>query len=604
MKTFGKLRFEEGSWKISCEPHVAIRLRRLFARISGQFGEMKITHTDEVARDLLWFTERYPMEIDEASRAHLVDEATRFDTRFREFTSVLSGELQPRAFEMALPPRPYQSIAIELALRQKRLLVADDLGLGKTCIGIGTLTDPEMRPCLVVTLTHLPKQWANEIAKFAPDLKVHIVKTAAAYDIVAEMAKKKRGRKKKPKGSVGEQLGLPVTEFPDVIIMNYHKLHGWAEALAPKIRSVIYDEIQELRHQGSQKYGAADELSRRASNVLGLSATPIYNRGGEMFNVMEIIKPDCLGSWGEFATEWVGTGFVDRAKASVKDPRAFGTYLRENGLMIRRTKEDVGLELPPVIRVPHYVESDTDALERIESDIAELARLVLSRESTRFERRDAAGQMDWRLRQATGLAKAPYVADFTEVLLMSNEVPKIVMFGWHRDVYEIWNSRLKDFKPAMYTGSESSGQKNAAFERFRDDPECRILIISLRSGAGLDGLQYVDCDTIVFGELDWSPAIHDQCVGRLARFGQEKRVTAYFLVSDEGSDPFVSDVLGVKRAQIDGVKDPLGQVLQLVDRGGSRIKEMAAEYLRVRGIGFEEPDDVDLGDVGSDALAM
>lgn len=604
MRTFGKLRLEEGFWKIACEPHVAIRLRRLFARISGQFGEMKITHTDEVARDLLWFTDRYPMEIDDASRAKLQAEATRFDERYRDFTSVLSGELQPRAFEMALPPRQYQSIAIELALRQKRLLVADDLGLGKTCVGIGMLTDPATRPALVVTLTHLPKQWEREIVKFAPGLRTHVVKTGTAYDIAEEMAKKKRGRKK-AKGVVGEQLGLPVNEFPDVVIMNYHKLSGWADALVPKIRSVIFDEIQELRHEGSLKYAAADRIARASTHTLGLSATPVYNRGGEMYNVMEVIKPDCLGSWPEFATEWVGSRYADRAKAGVADPRAFGSYLREQGLMIRRTQEEVGLELPPVIRIPHYVESDTEALEKIEKDISELAKLVLSRSSTRYERRDAAGEMDWKLRQATGIAKAPYVADFIEMLLMSSEVPKVTVFGWHREVYEIWLSKLKDFNPVMYTGSESPTQKAASFQKFNEDPQCRVMLISLRSGAGLDGLQYGTCDTVVFGELDWSPAIHDQCIGRFVRFGQEKRVTAYFLVSDEGSDPFVSDTLGVKRAQIDGVKDPHGSVLQLVDRGGARIKEMAAEYLRTRGIEFDEEASADdLGDFGSAAVAV
>ena len=58
MKTFGKLRLEDGFWRLTCEPHVAIRLRRLFRRIENQFGEMKIRHTDEVARDLQWFMQR------------------------------------------------------------------------------------------------------------------------------------------------------------------------------------------------------------------------------------------------------------------------------------------------------------------------------------------------------------------------------------------------------------------------------------------------------------------------------------------------------------------------------------------------------------------
>jgi hypothetical protein len=65
--------------------------------------------------------------------------------------------------------------------------------------------------------------------------------------------------------------------------------------------------------------------------------------------------------------------------------------------------------------------------------------------------------------------------------------------------------------------------------------------MSLRAGSGLDGLQQV-CKVGVFGELDWSPGIHDQCEGRYHRDGQTEPSVSYFLVSDVGSDPVdVSD---------------------------------------------------------------
>lgn len=599
MRTFGTLRLEEAEggrfdWRLRCEPHVAIRLRRLFRKVENQFGEITVRHTDEVARDIQWFMERYPLVMDDAAREFMAKEAEVYDARFRDFTSVLTGEVSPRAFEMAVPPRGYQAIAAELALRQRGLLVADDLGLGKTCTAIATLTDPTTRPAIVATLTHLPRQWEKEIAKFAPGLKVHIVKSGTAYDIVAEMKKKARGRKK---GVVGEQLELSVDQFPDVIVMNYHKLAGWAEMLAPIARSIIFDECQELRRAGSAKYGAANTLARAARYVLGLSATPIYNYGGEMYNVMEVIKPDCLGEWSEFASEWCGSKYADRDKASVSEPKAFGSYLREQGLMIRRTMEDVGLELPPMIKIPHYVEHDEAALDRIEKDIAELAKRVLNKSSTRFERRDAAGEMDWKLRHATGLAKAPYVADFVDMLLESGSVPKVLLYGWHRDVYDIWLSKLKSHMPAMYTGSESTPQKAESFRRFSEDSRCRVMLMSLRSGAGLDGLQYTACNTLVFGELDWSPMIHDQCGGRLRRFGNTKNITAYYLVSDEGSDPFVSDVLGLKRAQIGGVRDPSGDIIERVDRGDGHIRNMAIEYLRNRG------HSVDISEIAAEDIA-
>ena len=81
------------------------------------------------------------------------------------------------------------------------------------------------------------------------------------------------------------------------------------------------------------------------------------------------------------------------------------------------------------------------------------------------------------------------------------------------------------------------------------DGDCNLLIISLRAGAGLDGLQE-KCNIVVFGELDWSPSVHEQCFGRVYRDGQSLPVSAYFMIAEDGSDPIISSVLGVKRGQI------------------------------------------------------
>lgn len=607
MRTFGTIEWRDKSdekggaaaWSLKVEPHVAMRLKRMFLRIGDQFGSIVIKDSDEVCRDLAWFMDRYPLEMSAEDRARLEGEAAVFDQRTADFTSILQGKLDPRPFEMALPPRDYQAIATELALRTRGLLCADDLGLGKTCVGIAMLTDPATRPALVVTMTHLPKQWEKEMNRFMPDLRVHVVTKSTFYDIAEAMDPVYAKRKTKERGGppkkmsptkrammfVREQLELELgrPEFPDVVVMNYHKLSGWSDALAPIMKGIIFDECQELRRSDSNKYRAARHLAREADYVLGLSATPVYNRGGEIYNIMEVLRPDCLGTWSEFGAEWCGSKWADRAKASVREPKAFGTYLRENGLMIRRTRKDVGRELPPLVKVPHYVESDPAALDKIEADVAELARRVLATNTSRIERRDAAGELDWKLRHATGVGKAPYVGDFVKMLIES-EVKKVLMFGWHRDVYEIWKSKLKAYNPAMYTGSESTVQKAKSFDRFNDpDSDCKVMMMSLRSGAGLDGLQDGICTTAVIGELDWSPAVHDQGIGRLHRDGQDQVVTAYFMLSDEGSDPVISDVLGLKRVQIEGVQNPDGDIIEKVDSGDSRIKKLAEELLRKRG---------------------
>ena len=93
------------------------------------------------------------------------------------------------------------------------------------------------------------------------------------------------------------------------------------------------------------------------------------------------------------------------------------------------------------------------------------------------------------------------------------------------EIYRIWAERLKDLKPARFTGLEDPTTKQREIDRFLSG-DARLLLMSLRAGQGTDGLQKA-CATVVFGEMDWSPAAMEQCLGRVFRDGPEKPVFAY-----------------------------------------------------------------------------
>lgn len=284
---------------------------------------------------------------------------------------------------------------------------------------------------------------------------------------------------------------------------------------------------------------------------------------------MRCLDDAVLGTRGDFLREWADE------KGRIKTPEALGTYLREHHVFLRRTKRDVGQQVPPVNRIIEIVESDETALQ----DIAKLARQLAIKITTGSfsERGQASRELDMLARHATGVGKARAVAAYVRILLESN-IP-VMLMGWHRDVYEIWLRELAEFNPVMYTGSESPAQKERAKQGFVDG-ETNLFIMSLRSGAGVDGLQY-RCSSVVFGELDWSPKVHDQIIGRLDREGQLEQVTAIYLNSDDGSDPPMVDLLGIKASQSTGIVDP-GRVFEAVYSDDSRIKALARQFLSVR----------------------
>jgi SNF2 family DNA or RNA helicase len=553
VKTYGTMQIN-GKWiRLSLVPHVALRFKRVFPKVDkGSVGALKLSMTPENCRDLEWFIERYPVEGDG------IEQVSSLANQYREKMTLvdrfLSAQQAPLSFELNCEKREYQLVAASMLLTTGSLLLADDVGLGKSLVAFLTISDPRTRPAVYVTLTHLPRQVQSMLAHFAPWLGVHVVNKGQPYDMT-------RFRRR-------------TVPYPDVVILSYSKLSGWAETLAKTSKSVVFDEVQELRHGDSNRYRAAKLLSDSVDYRMGMSATPIYNYGGEIFNVMEAVSPGALGSSSEFFTEWCND-YSSSDKASIKNPAAFGAYMREAGLMLRRTRKEVGRELPPCYADVQHVDADLDALEQVSKTCAELAEMLLKAGGMGIDKMRAADEFDWRLRQATGVAKAPYVAEFVKLLVESGE--KVVLYGWHHAVYAIWKDKFVDIPIAMYTGQESIAQKEEAKRRFIAG-EAKVLIMSLRSGAGLDGLQG-SCNMVVFGELDWSPGVHEQNIGRVWRDGQENSVNVYYMVCDDGSDPFMVEVNGVKEQQIKGIRDPNIELVEKLQLDPDRIKNLARQYL-------------------------
>ena len=97
-------------WEIDCEPHVMTRLKRTFGRSDARsFGKLRLRNTDEVCRDLAWFIQRFPLEVQESD--YLNSQASQHEQRIVDFENILSGQVDSRTFDLAIPARQYQQIA-------------------------------------------------------------------------------------------------------------------------------------------------------------------------------------------------------------------------------------------------------------------------------------------------------------------------------------------------------------------------------------------------------------------------------------------------------------------------------------------------------------
>lgn len=546
LKTYGTVLMEPGRnarWHIkNMAPHAAIAFKRLFPRVDQYAIEFFLTDSDDVRADLYWFMQRYPLETKHMSALRAGDRAVK--DRAAKRGEILSPDWTPdptKGIREGEAPYLYQAQAAKIAVAQGGLLLADDVGLGKTNAALTALAMGAPMPAGIVVQAHLAFQWAERIENFTT-FTSHVIHSTTPYT-------------------------LPPA---DIYIFRYTNVSGWIDFLKNGfLKSVIYDEIQELRTGiESAKGRCCAIVSARAKFRMGLTATATYNYGDEIHTVMEFINPDLLGERDEFVREWCSSGRI------VKEPDALGEFLKDSGWMLRRDEDDplVSASMPKPNILPFEVDwNDNDA-----ADDAAITR-ALAQRVMGGEFRDAgmAGrQLDMRMRQMTGVAKARSVAAYVRLLLQDS--PRVLLAGWHRDVYEIWRKALADFNPGFYTGTEDQSAKRRSFNNFVHG-NSRVLIISLRSGAGLDGLQH-NCNDVVVGELDWSPQVHHQLIGRLRRPGQRRQVNAHFLHVDDGSDPVLMEINAIKSDQARGIHDPgVMQAPRLTDE--SRIKRLARYVL-------------------------
>lgn len=521
---YGVLNYEEesNSWIIEGEPCVVELSKRLFPGSEGRgSGKAKFKNSKRINGDLNWLMQRYPLKIkDKDIWDNSYKEVLQYISKRDSFLANPQKETPPLTFKGQL--KEFQKEGLSFLLNNRRSLLADEMGLGKTIQALSFLSTTKEYPAIIVAPPHLVTNWKNEIIRFLDEpvqnenmVNIHVIKGLKPYEL--------------PQASI--------------YIIHYLLLRGWKKYLPYYgFKTVIFDEIQELRHSGTEKYSAASLLAENTPNCIGLSGTPIYNHGGEIWNVINILDYHCLGDWDGFTREWCyGYG-----NDIVRKPILLNDHLKREGLMLRRTKQEVLSELPPKRRVVQSIDFDTGKYSELIQGAVEKAKTI-DTVNKYFDKGRLTREIVNEGRQAIGISKAPYVAAFVKMLLDAGE--KVLLFAYHHTVYEIYQEELKQYNPMRITGLETSKEKDNSVDSFMND-KTNLLIISLRAGAGLN-LQKATC--VVFGELDWSPAVHSQCEDRAHRIGQKDSILCYYLVAQEGTDEEIQEHLGLKVSQFIGI---------------------------------------------------
>ena len=79
-----------------------------------------------------------------------------------------------------------------------------------------------------------------------------------------------------------------------------------------------------------------------------------------------------------------------------------------------------------------------------------------------------------------------------------------------------------------YDGSMTTAKREKSLDRLRDDPECTVLLCSLKCGAL--GLNLTCASQVVLVDPWWNPMVSEQAIDRVHRLGQTRDVDVYELV--------------------------------------------------------------------------
>jgi superfamily II DNA or RNA helicase len=433
-----------------------------------------------------------------------------------------SFERIPRAElpELAAELRGYQRAGVDWLcfLRDHELgaVLADDMGLGKTLQTIAAMKGRT----LVVAPKSVVHNWAAEIARFRPSLRVSLYH--------------------------GPRRTLD--ETADVILTTYAVLRLDVDRLASERFDVaVLDEAQSIKNPDSQAARAAFRISARFR--VALSGTPVENRLDELWSVFHFASPGLLGGRSDFDERYarpIGSG-EEGAAARLRALIA--------PFLLRRLKREVAPELPP----------RTDVVLQIELEEQERAVYDTVRAATKKDLLDrlqeggnvlAALEALLRLRQAachSGLVPGQRAETSSKVETLVEKLADAAADGHKALVFSQWTALLDKIEPRLeeagiaFTRLDGSTLDRAGVvAKFQADDGPPVMLVSLKAGG--TGLNLTAADHVFLCDPWWNPAAEDQAADRAHRIGQERPVFVYRMVAKDTVEEGILALQEKKRA--------------------------------------------------------
>jgi superfamily II DNA or RNA helicase len=389
--------------------------------------------------------------------------------------------------------RGYQGFGARFALVQRKVIIGDEMGLGKTVEALAVLA-------------HLRSKGAHHALVICP--------AAVVTNWVREVQSKSDLRPHRLHGPGRETAARSWVRNGGVAVTTFETLR-WFEDQGLAMRDlgcIVVDEAHYIKNPTAVRTQRTRRILDASDRAILMTGTPLENRIDEFRNLVGYIRPDLIIEMDEFA------------------PRRFRRQVAP--AYVRRNQEDVLTELPELVEVDEW--------------------LPMSREDTAAYRDAVAAGNFMAMRQAAMCqgSKSEKMLRLVEIVEEAEDNGRrVIVFSHFRNVLDQVASAVPGKAFGPLTGSVPAAARQVIVDQFSAAAHGAVLISQIVAGGV--GLNIQAASVVVICEPQLKPTTEWQAIARAHRMGQLESVQVHRLLSEEGVDQRVTEILARKRELFD-----------------------------------------------------
>lgn len=468
--------------------------------------------------------------------------------------------------------KEHQKLGVKFLVANKKCILADSMGLGKTTTAIISSLAGGYKNILVITTASLKTTWYKDLIYYVPKEDINIVSgstwqpgskfTVINYDIVdnfykiAEEPVYEIEEITDKDGNVVDTLRVPVMvkdKKTGQMVQKMQKSRKKADIQKSLAESplflqeydcVIIDEAQKLSNNTSIRYKTIYDFLKKANPkaIFLLTGTPLTNRPINLYHILRLIDADVTRDYQYYVKR-----YCDGQEMHLKDGRTIlkmgkGTNLDElreriKDVYIRRLASETGEMVQKNVIRRYYDLTDKEKVEydRLWNEYQEVQENIDNYDSEQY-RQLVEGML---VRQYLAKEMTRHTIKLAEDYIEDGE--KVVIITCFQDEMDILSQHFGK-SCVTYNGKMTPKQKDKAQDEFQNNPKIKVFIGQIIA-CGV-GLSLPAAHIVLFNSYDWVAANNKQAEDRVYRLTQTKDVECiYQLFTDSISQDMFEKVI-------------------------------------------------------------